>query len=250
MEKVFISLNLCLIIAADNSLVSQLALGRVSLGAFHLSNSVPIKLIYLTSSVIIRDIKSMTNPDSGSACVAYFYFDFKDTGKQDLRALLSSLLVQLSNQSNRCFDVLFSLYGKHNKSQQPSHESLIEHLKTMLTVSGEVPFYLVLDALDECPNYSGTPSAREMVLALVKDLVELRFPHLRLCITSRPESDIRTALEPLAAQQLNLDDESGHKQDIINYVTFAVRSDQIMQKWGDEDKDLVIEKLTEKADGM
>ena len=116
----------------------------------------------------------------------------------------------------------------------------------MLTVLGEVPFYLILDALDECPNDSSTPSARKMVLDLVKDLVELRLPNLHLCITNRPESDIRTALEPLAAQQLNLDDESGHKQDIVNCVTFVVRSDQIMQKWNDEDKDLVIEK----SDGM
>ena len=116
----------------------------------------------------------------------------------------------------------------------------------MLTIS-QVPIYLVLDALDECPNDSGTLSAREEILALVKDLVELRLPNLRLCITSCPEPDICTALRPLATQQLSLDDESGHKQDIIDYVTFAVRSDQ---KWGDEDKDLVIEKLTEKADGM
>lgn len=110
MENVFISFKFCLIIVADNTLVSQLALRRVSLDAFLLPNSVPIKLIYLTSSVIIRDIKSMTNPDAGSACVAYFYFDFKDTGKRDLRALLSSLLAQLCNQSNRCFDILFWSY--------------------------------------------------------------------------------------------------------------------------------------------
>jgi hypothetical protein len=191
--------------------------------------------------------------DSGSACVAYFYFDFKfrDTGKQDSRALSSSLLVQLSNQSNRCFDVLFGLYGEqhHWLREKPSNDSLVECLKKMLTVS-QVPVYLILNALDECPNDYDTTSAREQVLTLVKDLVELRLPNLRLCITSCPESDIRTALEPLATQQLSLDDESGHKQDIIDYVTSVVRSDQIMQRWGDEDRDAAIEKLTEKADGM
>ena len=222
-------------------------------GTLLLTNCVPIKLIYLTSSVIIRDIKTMTESDSGSSCVAYFYFDFKfkDTGKQDLRALSSSLLVQLSNQSNRCFDVLYGLYWAQSglPPEKPSNDSLVECLKKMLTVS-QVPIYLILDALDECPNDSGTPSAREQVLALVKDLVELRLPNLHLCITSRPEVDIRTALEPLATQQLSLDDESGHKQDIIDYVTFVVRSDQRMQRWGNEDKDAAIEKLVEKADGM
>ncbi|KAH9025285.1 hypothetical protein EDB85DRAFT_2149877 [Lactarius pseudohatsudake] len=52
-------------------------------------------------SVIIRDIKAMS--DAGSAHMAYFYFDFRvqDTGKQDSGALLSSLLVQLSGQSDQ-----------------------------------------------------------------------------------------------------------------------------------------------------
>ena len=186
-------------------------------------------------------------------CVAYFYFDFKfkNAGEHDLHALLSSLLVQLSNQSNRCFDVLFGLYRRHSgwPREKPSTDALVECLKTMLTVS-QVPIYLILDALDECPNDADTPSAREKVLVLVKDLVELRLPNLRLCITSCPESDICTALEPLATQQLSLDDESGHKQDIIDYVTFVVRSDQSMQRWENEDRDAAIEKLTEKADGM
>ena len=117
-------------------------------------------------------------------------------------------------------------------------------------MASEEQIYLVLDAIDECSNNTDTSSAREEVLALVKDLVELRLPNLRLCITSCPESDIRAALEPLATQQLCLDNESGHKQDIIDYVTFVIRSDQMMQKWRNEDKDAAIEKLTEKVDGM
>ncbi|KAF8270804.1 hypothetical protein EI94DRAFT_701274 [Lactarius quietus] len=64
----------------------------------------------ILSSVIIRDIKSMSN--SGSAFLAYFYFDFKDTTKQDTRALLSSLLVQLSDQSYKFCDVLFSFASR------------------------------------------------------------------------------------------------------------------------------------------
>ena len=119
-----------------------------------------------------------------------------------------------------------------------------------MLMASEEQIYLVLDALDECSNNTDTSSAREEVLALVKDLVELRLPNLRLCITSCPESDIRAALEPLATQQLCLDNESGHKQDIIDYVTFAVRSDQMMQRWENDDRDAAIEKLTEKADGM
>ena len=120
----------------------------------------------------------------------------------------------------------------------------------MLTVMGRVPIYIVVDALDECPNDSGIPSSREKVLDLVKELVELRHPNLRLCITSRPEFDICTMLEPLATQVLSLHDESGQKQDIVDYVSFVVRSDKKMKKWRDDEKNMVIERLTEKADGM
>jgi hypothetical protein len=210
---------------------------------------VPINLHDPQSSVIIRDLKSMSNP--GLAFSAYFYFDFKDTAKQDYRALLSSLLVQLSDQSVLFCDTLFSLYSTHKQgSEQSTDQSLAQCLKDMLTMTSQVPIYLVIDALDECPNDSGIPSSREKVLKLVKQLVGLHRPNLRLCVTSRPEFDIRTALKPLVTQELSLHDEDGQKQDIIDYVTSIVCSDEWMKRWRDNDKTMVIEKLTAKADGM
>ena len=183
--------------------------------------------------------------------MAYFFFDFKDTGKQDSRALLSSLLIQLSDQSDQCCDVLIGLHSAHrNGSCQPTEDSLSQCLKDMLTAMGQVPIYLIVDALDECPTGSGVPSLREKVLKLVKELVGLNLPYLRLCLTSRPEFDIRTALKHLATQQLSLHDESGQKRDIVDYVTSIVRSDDRMKRWREDDKNIVIEKLTAKADGM
>jgi hypothetical protein len=120
----------------------------------------------------------------------------------------------------------------------------------MLVTMGQVPIYLIMDALDECPNDSGIPSSRERMLELVNQLVGLHLPNLRLCVTSRPEFDIRTTLKPLATQQVSLHDESGQKQDINDYITSVVRSDVKMKRWRDNDKTMVIEKLTVKADGM
>ncbi|KAH8976956.1 hypothetical protein EDB86DRAFT_2764231, partial [Lactarius hatsudake] len=203
----------------------------------------------ILSSAIIRDIKPLSS--AGSAFLAYFYFDFKDKAKQDTRALLSSLLVQLSDQSDILCDALFSLYSAHKRgSEQPTDESLSQCLKYMLTTAGPVPIYLILDALDECPYGSGLPSPREKLLDLVDELVKLPLPTLRLCVTSRPEFDIRTALKPLATQQVSLHDDSGQTQDIKKYITDVVRSDRRMKRWRDEEKDMVIEKLAEKADGM
>lgn len=202
----------------------------------------------LTSSVIIRNLQA------SSAFVAYFYFDFKDIGKQSSGALLSSLLVQLSNQSGQFYEALRGLYSEHkNGLEKPNNTSLLRCLKGMLTNS-EKPIYIVMDALDECPELDNknvsVPTPREKVLVLVKELVELRLPNFRLCVTSRVESDISTVLEPLKPHQLSLHNESGQKEDICVYVTHAVRSDRHMKDWKDEEKDLVIKTLSEKANGM
>ena len=187
----------------------------------------------------------------GAVFLAYFYFTFKDEGKKDSRALLSSLLDQLSNQSDQFRDVLRRSYSEHQDgSKQPHNDALLRCLKEMLTMERSVPVYLVLDALDECPNNSGdlpSCSPRGKVLSVVEELVNLRLPNLRLCVTSRPEVDIRTIVKPVATQEISLHDESGQNRDINAYITSVVQS---VTKWRDDDKKMVIDKLTENADGM
>ncbi|KAI9430586.1 hypothetical protein H4582DRAFT_2103689 [Lactarius indigo] len=205
--------------------------------------------MHSSSSVIIRDIEEVCN--TGMASMAYFYFDFKDTAKQNSRALLSSLLIQLSDQSDAYCDILDTLYSAHRRgSVQPNEDALTQCLKAMLVALGQTPIYLILDAVDECLNTSGMPSPREKVLRLIEDLVELKLSNLHLCITSRPEIDIRHALEPLTAHRISLHDESGQNADIANYVSSVVYSDSRMRRWRAEERDLVVERLSAKADGM
>jgi hypothetical protein len=201
------------------------------------------------SSTIIQDIIALRR--DGLASMAYFYFDFRDTTKQKRRDLLPSLVAQLSDQSHRHCDILNGLYLiQGNGAQEPSEHELIQCLKDMLSLPDQQPVYLVIDALDECPDTSGLPSPREQVLDLVKELVDLSSPNLRLCVTSRPEIDIRRALELLTSFRVSLHEQSGQKQDIVDYVTSVVQSDAKMGRWRDEDKNLVIETLSERADGM
>ncbi|KAH9046071.1 hypothetical protein EDB84DRAFT_1576064, partial [Lactarius hengduanensis] len=89
----------------------------------------------------------------------------------------------------------------------------------MLKQLGQAPLYIILDALDECPHGVGTPSARESVLQLVRELVNLRYPSVYICVTSRPESDIRAALDPLAPHRISIHEEDGQKEDIANYIS-------------------------------
>jgi hypothetical protein len=122
----------------------------------------------------------------------------------------------------------------------------------MLSIPDQRQIYFIIDALDECPYSSGIPSPRERVLQLLKELVELRLPNLHICVTSRPEIDIRDVLDPLTSSPVSLHDQSGQKKDIVDYVKSVVYSDSepIMKRWRMEDKDLVINTLSERADGM
>jgi len=120
----------------------------------------------------------------------------------------------------------------------------------MLETSGRVPIYLIIDALDECPNTTKLPPPREKVLGVIEKLVKLNRSNLRLCVTSRPEVDIRASLESLTTNCISLHEQSGQKKDIEDYVRSVVYSDRNMRRWRDEDKKLVVETLTEKADGM
>ncbi len=185
--------------------------------------------------------------------MAYFYFDFQDVGKQSRRDLLRSLLIQLSDQSDPFCDILSQLYEEYGKgTRQPSDSALMHCLKEMLTFPNQSPVYLIMDALDECPNSSGIPSAREQILDLVKELVGMRLSSLRICVTSRPEVNIRNALEPLTFRSVSLHDESGQEKDITEYIKSVVRSpsDTLMKRWRKEYKDMVIETLSERANGM
>jgi hypothetical protein len=200
-------------------------------------------------SAIIQDIEGMHA--AGLATVAYYYFDFRDIKKQDCHGLLSSLILQLSAESDSCYNILSQFYSHHSCGiRKPDIDALKKCLTDMLSLPGKAPTYIIVDALDECPNLSGTPSAREEVLGLIEEVVDLKLPNVHLCVASRPEMDIRVVLEPLTSLKISLHDESGQKEDIIKYIKSVVRSDRTMRRWKEEDKQLVVDTLSDRADGM
>ena len=223
--------------------------GKSILWYHNLLISSPWVLIQLFSSSIIQDIDAMRK--SGLASLAFFYCDFREDQKRDRRGLLLSLLVQLCHQSDSYCDILSKFYVGHaSGSQNPSDNALVQCLKDLLELPGQAPVYLVVDALDEYPDNTAIPSPREKVLMLLEELIHSRIPDLHICVTSRPEIDIKTALDALAFCSVSLHDESGQIQDINNYIRSVVNTDPKMQWWTGEDKELVINVLTKHADGM
>jgi hypothetical protein len=200
-------------------------------------------------SAIIQDVKGMHA--AGLATMAYYYFDFRDVKKQDCYGLLSSVVSQLSAESDSCYNILSKLYSDNSRGmQKPDIDALKKCLADMLSLPGQGQIYIIVDALDECPNFPGRPSAREEVLELIEELVDSKLPNVHLCVASRPEMDIRMVLESLTSLKISLHDEDGQKGDIMDYIKSVVLSDRNMRKWREEDKQLVVDTLSGKADGM
>jgi hypothetical protein len=105
------------------------------------------------------------------------------------------------------------------------------------------PVYLIIDGVDECPN---RPSAQTQVLQLIEELVSWGLPNLHLCVTSLLEVGKHTGLNLKGSTSLSvsLHKQSGHKEDIVDYVKSVIGSDPKMKSWSEKDKKRVVETLS------
>jgi hypothetical protein len=203
------------------------------------------------SSTIIQEIEAMRK--CGLASLAFYYYDFRDDQKKDLRGLLASVLSQLCNQSDSYYYILSTFYSTHCDGAQnlrASDDELAQCLKALLGLLGQAPVYLIIDALDECSDTSSLSSSRQKVLTLLEDIIGSNLPNLRVCITSRPETDIKIVLQPLTFRSISIHEEIGQQEDIENYIKSTVHSHRKMRRWKPEHKQLAIDVLTRRANGM
>jgi hypothetical protein len=201
------------------------------------------------SSTIIEDICAMQK--AGLASLAFFYCDFREDRKKELRGLLSSFLVQLCHQSDSYFDILSHFFSEHGKGlRSPSDDALAGCLKDLLHLPGLAPVYLIVDALDECPNASVVRSPRGEILSFIEELITTQTLNLRVCVTSRPELDIKDVLDPLIFRSVSLHDESGQNRDIEDYIKSVINTRPKKGRWKEEHRKLAIDVLVDKSNGM
>jgi hypothetical protein len=180
-----------------------------------------------------------------------YFFDFRDDQKKDLRGMLSSILFQLCDQSDSYYNIISTFHSTHgNGAQAPRDDKLIQCLVDLVKLPGLPQVYLIVDGLDESPNTFTRSDHRDRVLSFLDRLVNAQLQNLRLCVTSRPEVDIRGILEPLAFCSVSLETQSGQKKDMNSYIKSIVHADKNMKIWKPKHKQLVIDVLTKKADGM
>ncbi|KAF2964017.1 hypothetical protein GQX73_g9554 [Xylaria multiplex] len=139
------------------------------------------------ASIVIEDLRSKLRP-SDSICL-FMYFEFKDRQQYLLRNLYSSLLAQLvqrrstfTEEAQKAFEAwkLTDMYP----SMDEYLKILIAEIRTLSSV------YIVIDALDECPNDIQNRTRSELLKSLRS------FPsNTHILFTTRQHLDIKREVQ-------------------------------------------------------
>ena len=173
--------------------------------------------------------------------VAFFYFSFNDSSKQDVSGFLRTVLMQLSHQSNDTRANLAYLHSNY-KNGEPPIPILLDCVRQAILKFRDM--YLIVDALDESPRHS----ARERVLETLADFRNWSCPGLHILVTSRDEVDIREHLAPSSAEDIAMKN-SGVNQDIEDFIRGHLERDPAMQKWSTH-RSQIEDALIAKAGGV
>ena len=107
--------------------------------------------------------------------------------------------------------------------------------------------YVIMDALDECPDKYND---RQRLLQHLAKLMSSQFQNLHIIVTSRRERDIEDVLQILANASPICVSSSEVDKDVRIYVRAQLSQDKRMQSWPPDVKNQVEETLSTKANGM
>lgn len=163
--------------------------------------------------------------------------------------MLASLVKQVCCHRPNIPDLVNDLGEYKKKGMRPSTEELRNSFLTSLC--GFTNVYIVIDALDECPDIN---TQREELMETLHYILDSNLNNLHLFCTSRQESDINISLGNQFSKPcrgaLNI---SSHLQeiedDIGKYIDSTLTSNNY-SSWPIDTKAEVKRVLIEKSDGM
>jgi hypothetical protein len=173
--------------------------------------------------------------------MAYFYFDFNDTAKQQYRNLVCSLITQFSTQCKATPEALETLYSQSQNGQwQSTIKNLMVALQHILDCFQHV--YIILDALDECVE-------RAELLRMIAEIMDWRLDTCHILATSRREREIEDCLQALVSCQINIQSElvAG---DIQVHIYDRLQNNPKLKKWPAEIQKEIEITLMKGAHGM
>lgn len=173
--------------------------------------------------------------------LAYFYFDFNDTGKRDTNSLERSLITQLSAQCDTIPLPLLELYNNQpDGTKVIDEESLLGTLRNLILIFHNV--YIVLDGLDESCDC-------QEILNFIHSIHGWDLSRLHLLVTSRQLAGIEDSLTDLATEKICLQD-SKMNEDILLYVADKLENDKSLSRFPPDIRLQIQNKLLEGEDGM
>lgn len=188
----------------------------------------------MNSSNIIDDLKEISRLDPHKF-VAYWYFQFDKGFTKSVDALARSLIRQLSRSP--LLSSVTDLWDEHGMAgSQPSFKQILAVLHDVLTRT-EHDIYIVLDALDECPQ-NPEQREREVLLSLVTSLVQQHSDKVHILTTSRRENDITKKLGKFSMVDL----EGRLVEDVKEFVTKAI-SREPLERYDESVKKLIFDTL-------
>ncbi|KAI9794892.1 MAG: hypothetical protein M1816_003022, partial [Peltula sp. TS41687] len=191
------------------------------------------------SSTIVEHMKGFCEAGPSNA-LAYFYFDFNERKKQNVKNMLRSVIAQFSREGATLPGAVQTLLQYKGKAQEPNEQTLVQTLSSVFKEGGE--YYVILDALDECAE-------RENLLKIVSELASHGRSNLHMLFTSRREQDIKEELDHIATEAVPIQNAKVDK-DITLHVRRCLEEDRKLKKWPDSIKHEIETSLVEGAHGM
>ena len=191
-------------------------------------------------STAIEDVRTHCE-NAANAGHAVFYFSFSDNQKQSQENFLRSLVVQLGGREPG-LSMLRQAYEKSERSS-PGVGDLKKILLSSIASYDEV--YLLIDALDECPEDG---DVRQNMLEYLAEL-SWGAPNIRILATSREVSDVRASMKLLGAKPMSIAARAVDA-DIRRYVSAQLLRDRKLSRLDPDTRTLIEETLSQRADGM
>ena len=197
----------------------------------------------LCSSSIIETLKAKL-VEKTTEGLAYFYCDYKDTATQQAANIVKSMVKHAAIQNRQSYKNLQLFLERHKQDGTLNSAPSISNMTdVMLKMIGHYDcFYVVIDALDECPD-----DHRHEVLDILKT-INTKASNTRVIYTSREETDIKQAFDEFKSVRI-----TANMSDLQLYVASEIEmrtSSGRLKIKHSEVKEKIINKLTHEADGM
>lgn len=177
---------------------------------------------------------------SGAVGLAYVYCNYKAQVDQNAANLLAAILKQLVQARPSIAEPVERLHKQHAyQKTTPSLEEIFNALQSVCTQYSRL--YIVIDALDECPDGEGN---RNQFLAKLRDL-QSRAGDLRVMTTSRFIPSIMDEFSAALRLEIRASDED-IKQFVAGQIyrlPKCIQRDNMLQ-------DMVQEKILHAVDGL